>query len=170
MSWTTATPAVSQTNELFEYALVAHPDAATSEKIMEEKKSFEETYEQQAMIRMKPHITIAGFLAKEMMEATLVRWVQNICNLQTAFPVVLNNFSGFPPHTIYVRVLDPKPFGQLAAALKILDGFIQANDCPPLHVAPKPHLTIAEGLPENIYHKAIKYYSRRLFYESFRGD
>jgi 2'-5' RNA ligase len=156
--------------DLCEYLLVAHPNEEVNEKVMTEKRNFTSNHDYTLAKETKPHITIANFLAKEEMEETLIRWIQNICNLNTSFSVTLNNFSSFSPHTIYLRVQDHDPFKKLANALKILDGFIQSNDCPPLRLVNKPHLTIARGLPESIYEDAIKEYAQRSFHESFKVD
>lgn len=157
-------------HNLWEYLLVAHPDAQVYEKVVSEKNFFTSNHEYLLAAKTCPHITIANFLMKEAMEETIIRWIQNICNLHPAFNTTLNNFSGFPPHTIYVRVQDPQPFKKLANALKIIDGFIQSNDCPPLHLVTKPHMTIAGGLPEHLYNKAIKEYAQRSFHASFKVD
>jgi 2'-5' RNA ligase len=156
--------------DLWEYLLVAHPDAEVNEKVIAEKEVFPSLHNHDIAIKTKPHITIANFLMKEPMEEIAIKWIQNICNLHTSFGVTLNNFSGFPPHTIYLRVQDPQPFKQLANALKILDGFIQSNGCPPLHLVTKPHLTIARALPEYAYDKAIKEYSKRSFHACFKVE
>jgi 2'-5' RNA ligase len=155
---------------LWEYLLVAHPNQEVFDKVIEEKRFFYENYRHKLAVQTKPHITIANFLAKEEMEATLARWIQNVCNLQNSFTVTLNNYSGFPPHTIYLRIQNAEPFKKLTNALKILDGFIQSNDCPPLKVISKPHLTIARQLPQFIYETAIKEYSQKNFHESFKVD
>ena len=152
----------------WEYLLVAHPDQPVYEKLLEEKKFFDDGYGYAA--RTLPGITITQFLAKEQMEGTLIRWIQNICRMQTAFTVTLNNYSGFPPHTIYLRIQDPGPFEHLAHQLKIIDGFVQDNDCPPVHVHEVPHLPIASCLPEHIYNEAIASYAHRSFHESFKVD
>jgi 2'-5' RNA ligase len=161
----------SQINcELWEYLLVASPAKEVFDKIVEEKKLFFDNYEYKRAVQAEPHITIANFLAKEGMEETLARWIQNVCNLQNSFTVTLNNYSGFPPHTIYLRVQNAEPFKKLANALKILDGFIQSNDCPPLALVSKPHLSIAKQLPQFIYETAINDYSQKNFHESFNVD
>lgn len=157
-------------HDLWEYLLVAHPDAQVHESITSEKFFFTYGHGYPLAAHSHPHITIANFLMKEAMEDTIIRWIQNICNLHSAFNTTLNNFSGFPPHTIYLRVQDPQPFKKLANALKIVDGFIQSNDCPPLQVVTKPHITIAKGLPEHLYNKAIKEYAQRSFHASFKVD
>jgi hypothetical protein len=151
----------------WEYLLAAHPNDETCREIIVEKILFSNDYLQEVSIRTKPQIVIASFLAKEALEGTLVRWMQNICKLQTSFTVCFNNFSGFPPHTIYLRILDPRPLIQLALGLKIIDGFVQSNDCPPIHLRTKPHLAIAENLPEHIYTEAVKEYAQKTFHASF---
>lgn len=168
-NWNGATSLQTE-NELWEYLLVASPAKEVFDKIVDEKKFFFENYGHKLATQTKPHITIANFLAKEEMEETLVRWIQNVCNLQNSFTVTLNNYSGFPPHTIYLRVHNAEPFKKLANALKILDGFIQSNDCPPLKLVSKPHLTIARQLPEFIYETAIKDYAEKIFCESFKVE
>jgi 2'-5' RNA ligase len=155
---------------LWEYLLFAHPNQEVFDKVIEEKMFFYENYGHKLAVQTKPHITIANFLAKEGMEATLGRWIQNVCNLQNSFTVTLNNYGGFPPHTIFLRIQNAEPFKKLANALRILDGFIQSNDCPPLKLISKPHLTIARQLPEFIYETAIKDYSQKIFHESFKVD
>jgi hypothetical protein len=162
--------AVRLTAEMWEYQLVAQPDGELSEMLAEEKTQFAKSYGKNVEPETVSQIPIASFLLKEELEETLIRWVQNICNLQSGFTVTLNNFSGFPPHTVYLRVLDALPFQRLATALGIIDGFIQSNDCPPLKLSPRPYLAIAENLPGHIYEAAIKAYAQRSFHQSFRVD
>lgn len=155
---------------LWEYTLRANPDKKVHDKVLEEKKTFHSEYKTELAINNEPRITIANFLAKEMMEETLCRWTQKICNHQQSFTVALNNFSGFPAHAIYIRVQNPEPFTQLANGLKSLENFIKSNECPPLQMVTKPHMTIARQLPEDIYNKAIKEYAQRSFHEVFTLD
>ena len=90
--------------DLWEYLLVACPDAEADEKIQMEKNFFHALYDHERVIKAKPQMVIASFLMKEAMEEIVIKWIQNICRLHAGFDVVLNNFSGFPPHTIYIRV------------------------------------------------------------------
>src|SRR5450432_1314356 len=142
-----------QQNALLEYLLVGHPDRGVNNKIMEEKQQFIDDYNENNDLKTKPHITVANFLADEAMEPTIIRWMQRICGAQQSFNVTLNNYSGFPPHTIYLRVQDPLPFQQLAKQLKTVDDFIRASACPPAKLISKPHLSIARILPEHVYNK-----------------
>jgi len=152
---------------MMEYMLVLHPADHVNEKILMEKNDFYRQYQEKITVKTKPHITIATFLAKEAMEETLNRWINNICNQQPTFELSLNNYSGFPPDTIYLRVQDPAPVYRLAQQLKTIDNFIQSSDCPPLKFSTKPHLSIAGRLSLEIYEKAIRDYSQKDFHESF---
>jgi hypothetical protein len=156
--------------DLWEYRLVVYPGQDVYNKITEEIMFFDESFHQSTAGKSKPHISIIGFLAKEVMEETMNRWIQNICNLLPPFTVTLNNYSGYPPHTIYLRIQDAAPFRQLANQLKIIDGFIQSNDCPPIHLFTSPHLVLAGPLPEPVYDQAIKEFAHRCFHESFRVE
>lgn len=104
------------------------------------------------------------------MEDTLIRWVQRICNSYKCFELTLNNYSGFPPHTIYLRVQDPHPFRQLMQQLRSIDEFIRSSGCPPANLITRPFLSIAGGLTEQVYNQAMPDYSRRTFHDSFRVD
>ena len=162
--------AVRLKENLWEYRLVAYPDAAVNAKITEEKNQLYKVYDLESASKTNFYITIAAFLGKEVLEETLIRWIQNICNLQTGFTVSLNNFGGFPPHMVCLRVQDAQPFRKLAGSLKILDAFLESNDCPPLKPVVRHYVEIAGKLPHPVYEKAIREYAQRNFHESFKVD
>jgi len=154
-------------HELYEYTLVAHPDKMVQEKVMAEKEIFYKEYKNPASVETNPHIIVSVFFAKEAMEDTLIRWMQRICNQQQSFSVTLNNYSGFPPHTIYLRVQNENPFQKLTTHLKALNNYISSCACPPMQFIYKPHVSIAKNLPEDVYSKALIQYAHKSFHESF---
>ncbi len=154
-------------NDFYEYSLVAHPGAAVNEKVIAEKHLFYNEYKEKIAIKTKTHITIANFLAKEVMEETLIKWIQRICNQQQSFNVTLNNYSGFPSHTIYLRVQNDAPFQKLATELKIVNTYVSSCSCPPMKIILKPHVSIAKTLSEEIFFKALTQYAHKTFHESF---
>src|SRR5215212_7697885 len=103
---------------LCEYMLLANPDEVVHEKVMVEKKYFEDKYETDIATKALPHITIANFLAKEILEDRIGRLLQNICNQHYSFTVALNNFSGFPSHAVFIRVQNTQPFKRLSNGLQ----------------------------------------------------
>ena len=151
----------------YEYLLVAHPDKEVHKKVMAEKQFFYDEYKEKIAVKTQPHITIANFLAKEAMEGTIIRRMANIFNKQQSFSVTLNNYSGFPPHTIYLRVQNAMPFQQLAKELKVVDTYVSSCSCPPMNLISKPYVNIAGRLPEEVYFKALIQYSHKSFHESF---
>lgn len=162
-----------------EYLLVIYPYGELRDKLLDEQRQFSSDYGLQATTIMsggpagpapagnKPHITVAAFQAGEPMEDTLIRWIQRICNRHKSFDITLNNYSGFPPHTIYLRVQDPQPFRELMQQLRAIDDFIRSSGCPPVNLISRPFLSIAGGLTEQVYNKAMPDYSRRDFHDTF---
>lgn len=151
----------------FEYLLVIHPDMEVYSKVIGEKQRFYEQYNAKTGSRAKPHITVASFVAKESMEETLIRWIQRVCSRQKSFTVTLNNYSGIPPHTVYLRVQDHLPFSLLVQNLAVINEYIQSNGCPPVKWANRPHLSISGRLPEEVYEQAMREYAQRIFCETF---
>jgi hypothetical protein len=151
----------------YEYTLVVHPDTEVCEKVMAEKQIFYDEYKEKVAIRTKPHITVANFLAKETMEDTFIRWMENIFSKHQSFTVTLNNYSGYPPHTIYLRVQNPACFQQLARELQVVNTYVSSCLCPPMKLISNPYVSIAGSLSEEIYFKALTQYSHKSFHESF---
>ena len=156
--------------EYYEYLLVVHPAAGVYAQLMQEKQHFFDTFKEKVAIKTQPHITVADFLAKEAMEETIIRYMHRILSMQKSFTVTLNNFSGFPPHTVYARVQDHQPFKQLAASLKVIDQYVRSNGCPPAHLITHPHLSIARRLKQTVYEKAMFDYSQKTFHASFEAN
>ncbi|WP_157580881.1 2'-5' RNA ligase family protein [Segetibacter koreensis] len=156
--------------EFYEYLLVAHPNEDVCNRVMAEKQSFYSRFNEKIAIKTRLHITVSSFLAKEAMEETIIRYLQRICNQQSAFDVMLNNYSGFPPHTIYIRVQNPQMFKQLTRELKAVNSYVHSCSCPPVKLVTSPHVSIARSLSEEVYFKAMMEYSQRTFHETFTVD
>jgi 2'-5' RNA ligase len=101
------------------------------------------------------------------MEELLCRYIQNVCNLQHSFTVALNNFSGFPPPSISIRIQNTKPFFQLGHGLQKLNSLLQSNGCPPVQTVHQPHILLARQPDKESYEKAIAEYAPRSFHEVF---
>ena len=148
---------------LYEYLLVVNLTKEVSDEVTMEKQALFKQFGDKTATKTKPHITIASFLAREAMEETILRYIQRICSEQSAFEVMLNNFSGFPPDTIYIRVQDPQPFKQLAKELKPVREYIRSCSCPPVMLITNPHVTVARSLAEDVYFNALLQYSQKTF-------
>lgn len=153
-------------NDLWSYSLMIFPDHEVHDKISTEQNVLDELLQS----RLKPHVCIADFMIKEEMETIMCRWIQNICNLHSDFHIELNNYSCFPPNTIYLRIQNTAPLKKLTNALTMLNSFITANECPPIQISTRPHLVIAAGLSNYVYEEAVSIFSARTFHENFHVD
>ena len=150
-----------------EYLLVAHPGVDLHDKILGEQEYFSMHYLERSAVRMKPHIELAAFQAREEMEPTLIRWMHRIISKQQAFSFALNNFSGFPPDTLYLRIPEPQAIQQLTAELEQLNEYVKTNDCPAIQINAKPYVSVAKKMTENNYLRAMLDFSQRSFHEIF---
>ena len=153
--------------ELYEYLLAANTTETLQQKVVDEKEYLSSSYGHKAGTNIKAQITVARFTAKEPMEETLIRYMQRICAAHPAFETRLNNYSGFPPGKIYVRVQDHTPFQLLGRSLQAINNYMNSCSCPPIQLVTQPHLTIASDLPELVYFKALMDYSQKNFHDTF---
>lgn len=150
-----------------EYRLVIYPDVAAYNKLVAEKQRFFRRFGFEPALTSFPSIVVACFYAREGMEETLIRWIQRICSLCNSFSVSLNNYSGFPNHTIYLRITDPRPFRQLAGQLKTVDDFLSSSSGRSAWLSHHPYLALAEEMPDQVYEAAMPLYSSKIFRASF---
>jgi 2'-5' RNA ligase len=150
-----------------EYMLVAKPHAELSAAIRHERQRFDQCYGVGLGVKSKPRVTIGKFLATEHMEPTLIAWLQRICGGELSFSIMLNNFSGCPVHTIYLRVQNQQPLLQLAKKLQQIDSYVAGNTGHQVQWNPAPHITIAKGLPEAVYASAMAVYAKQEFTSEF---
>lgn len=148
---------------LYEYLLVVSPGGKVYEKLMEEKHRFSGSYNQPLAEKTRPHITISKFVSPEGQEDMMIRWMQKAVAGQRSFEVLLNNYSGFPGHTIFVRVQHKEPFLELIQRLKPVSHQLKNFGVPAFHFIPTPHMTIARSLPADVYEKAMREYARKEF-------
>jgi 2'-5' RNA ligase len=151
---------------LFECRLVAYPGPEICEKIRDRLQSIRRSVEAGDPMQ-EPVIEIAGFVAAEPIEETLMRWLQRICSQQKSFMVTLNNFGGLPPRSVCLRVMDHGPFNELATKLSVIDPFLVSNGGLPLQTVRQPHLSIAQYQPGVVFTRALFEYSKNYFHGSF---
>ncbi len=160
---TNTTPAII----LSEYLLVAQPDTAVTELIKKERTAFAAQYPVPMYTDVRPQIPLAHFKAREEMEPTILRWMHRIISNQQSFQVTLDQYHGFSPHTIYLRVTDHQPFQQMATAFQVIDQYVRGYGCPEMFLNAHPHITIARGLAAPVYAEAMKAYASRKMKASF---
>lgn len=92
-------------------------------------------------------VELAGFSAPPRLEETLARWTQRICSQQGGLTLEVNNFSGLPPHSVYLRVQDLTSVRELMTNLRKLDIYLTGNGEEALMSANRIMLMVAKGLP-----------------------
>jgi 2'-5' RNA ligase len=150
-----------------EYLLVVSPETAVYTQVQAEKQFFSTQFGQEMAAKLKPHITVADFVATEQMEETIIRWMHRVISAQQSFEVTLDRYGAFRPHTIYLNVQNQQPFMELARQLKVVDQFIQSYGCPPIKLVSHAHLTIARSLDAFTYQQAVQHYAAQNFTASF---
>lgn len=150
-----------------EYLLVVHPEPSVYAQVMAEKQFFSSQFGQAMAVKLKPHITVADFIATEQMEETIIRWMHRVISARKSFHVTLDRYGAFKPHTIYLNVQDHQPFHELAKELKVVNQFIQGYGCPAMHLVNHAHLTIARKLDAVTYEQAAQHYAQQNFLASF---
>lgn len=158
---------VGSLHGLREYRLVVYPDVPCYNRIMAEKQRFSRRFGVEAGSNQFPAIVVACFYAPEGLEETLIRWIQRICGLINNFSITLNNYSGLPDHTIYLRITECKPLRQLARLLKVIDEYICSSSGQAAWLCQHPYLALAEELPSAVYQAAMPVYSAKTFRASF---
>lgn len=152
---------------MYEYLLVVSPVGKVYEKLMEEKHWFSGNYNQPMAEKSRPHITVGNFTGADGLEDLIIRWMQRAVAEQKAFEVLLNNYSGFPGHTIFVRVQHKEPFRELIQRLKPVSCGLKDFGVPAFKFSATPHMTIARSLPPDVYEKAMREYSSKEFTMKF---
>ena len=125
-----------------EYSLLVYPDEPVTTQLQYARTLMLKTGVADRCHRERPAICLAHFLAKEVMEPTLIRWIQNICRLHASFPLALNGVELTSTQGLSVGLSETDALVRLAQALRILDPFMESNNCPPLYLEPRPSLPL----------------------------
>jgi len=152
---------------LFEYMLVVCPGKEVYKMIMDEKWQFFRKYGHSLTIKTRPHVTVSNFLAWDHMESTIIRRLQNLVREQRSFRVTLNNYSGFPSHTVYIRIQENEGLRDLNYRLKAIDPYVKETRWLTARSMHYPVISLAPQLSAELYENAIKDYSNKEFHASF---
>jgi hypothetical protein len=168
-----------------EYMLLLSPDEhlqerigkvrlAIAEKITE--KTGEKTTARQTA--GKSNILLARWHALDMHEERLMRHLQVLSMEQYPFQAHLENFGGFPSHTIYIPVTSREPILRLVARIRQHKRLMRVpNVYPNVSAAGKdpyfisePAMTLFKGLTPQQYEQAMAVFASRHFHASFTAD
>lgn len=153
-------------NTLNRYRLMAYPDMETELLIKAEQQYIQRKY--RTAVPVQPTgIVVAEFMAREDMEATLIRWMHRIISTQQGFRVSIYGFGALSSKQLYLRVQEQQPFQQLAGAMQVVDQYIRSYDCPPAKRFTHPCLPLTEVVPDEEFEKVVNEYAGRKLDVSF---
>lgn len=149
-------------NTLNRYRLMAYPDMETNLLIQAEQQYLQRQY--RTPVPVQPSgIVVAEFMAREDMEATLIRWMHRIISTQFSFRVSMQGFGALSSKQLYLRIQEQLPFQQLANAMQVVDQYIRSYDCPPAKRFTHPFLPLTEAVPDQEFqHVADEYAGRKI--------
>jgi len=153
-----------------EYTIVLQPHEELSNTIMDEKKSFSETYQCPEALYIKPRITLVHFKQHDLMETHIVRQVKNITAALSSFKVELKNFGSFPSHTIYINVVSKVQIMDIVKALRASQKLMKLDDDNKPHFLTEPNIGIARKLLPWQYEKSWLAYEHKHFHGRFIAD
>jgi 2'-5' RNA ligase len=153
-----------------EYALVLQPHEDLFNTIMQEKKFFSETYDCSMALQILPRITMVHFKQHELMEPHIIRQLKNITATVSSFKIELKDFSSFPSHTIYIKVVSKVQIMDIAKQIRAAQKLMKLDDENKPHFLTEPYITIARNLQPWQYEKSWLEYEHKNFHGRFIAD
>ena len=140
-----------------------------NEKVLAWKKWMLEKYDCKVGLKSPAHITLVPPFWMELeKEEELIREVEHICSNLQPFDAVTDNFSCFPPKTIFIALAPNAYLDEVKKAtdkhFSILPGYKIKKDDRPFH----PHITIAtRDLYKRSFHEAWSFFAQKEFREEW---
>jgi 2'-5' RNA ligase len=128
-----------------EYRLVVPLPEALQHKVLAVRKALHEKYGVNMAFEIKPSLTVLRCHGFEKGEAKLLDRLQRIALLTRPFKVELEDYAGYPSHTIYINVITKSPFNELCKELKKAKWLMRIPQHDPFFIN-EPHLMIAQKL------------------------
>ena len=152
-----------------EYRLVIPLPEALQEKVMSVRKTLHERYKVKLPFELRPSLTVLRCHGFDKGEARLMEKLQHAA-LQTApFKVELEDYAGYPSHTIYINVLTKSPFHELCKELKKYKWLMQVPQKEPFFIN-EPHLIVAQRLKSKEFTTLWQECEHRQFSGRFFAD
>src|SRR5689334_17350440 len=104
--------------QINEYMLVLNPHEELRNKIILARKEFNETYQAQSLLGLKPNLGLVRFTQYAMMEERIVNRLKTVAMGYQPFKVELKDFGSFPSHTIFINVTTKVPIQNLVREIR----------------------------------------------------
>ena len=153
-----------------EYILVLQPHEELRSRIMQVRKSFQDTYNAFTAATFKPHIVLTTFTQYEMLEERLVNRLKLTGMGFQPFKVELKDYGCFPSHSIYIKVATRVPVQMLMKELRAAQRLMKTDNEHKTHFFDEPYIAIARKLQPWQFAAGWKAYSHRHFTGKFIAD
>ena len=114
----------------------------------------------------KSHILLARWDAWDMQEERILQRLHILSMEQYPFKVHLEDFGGFPSHTIYIPVTSREPILRLVGQLRQHKRLMQSAAGNPYFIS-EPYLPLARGLSSGQYEQAMQFLGHKHFQGNF---
>jgi 2'-5' RNA ligase len=156
-------PTVVPASKQYEYLLVIDLPPHVSNEMMLLKKTFHRQFDHYPAVVTRPHITLCNFSESVMKEEEMIKGISAVTVRHAPFRLSLENFDGFPSHTIFVSILNPDFIIEIVSDLK---GQLKLSSKSSRYIM-NPHLTIARGLDKEKFSRASAEFCEQQYAASF---
>ncbi|SHF74494.1 2'-5' RNA ligase family protein [Pedobacter caeni] len=148
------------------YFIAILPPAGLSERIDEIRKEVSLDHGVFSALKPPVHLTLVPpFKLRPANEQQLIQKLKSLCHFEP-FIQKLEDFDGFPEHTVFIRALKNTGISALYKNLKAgMKPYVEGSKNPF-----NPHLTIAYRDAKEAYPQIMEQYQNRRFREEFLAD
>lgn len=150
------------------YKLVIYPEGDGGMRIRDLAKTIKGGGPSGMSVLARPYIQVASFEGRELMEDTLIRWIQRVCNSHSRFDLQLNNYGSHPNHCLFLRIMNPEPVSKLISSLQVIENYIINNGSGYLKWTKKPVCFLTDGETRQEWSDFIRVQLAKDFFDSFR--
>lgn len=154
------------TTSFQEYWLSVFPSESVKSAIAHLKSQWQEA-DQLTTNEFLYEMVIANFQIKASMEETMLRYLNNAVKRQETFQLSLNNFSGHPNGSIYLRVTYKENLLPLLSALKPIQEYIERNGCNYMRYYNNQIIYLWKNLQEDIFLNRMFELSEKTYHAIF---
>lgn len=155
---------------LNEYLVVLAPHRELWDRIQKVKEDFFQKYQSLNARWNKPHVMLASFSQREMMEERIVNRLRTIAMGYHPFRVELKDFGSYPTHSIFINVATKEPIRQLTRQIRSFQKLLRPDMEHKPYFPDDPIIPIARKLVPWQYEKGWLEYSHRSFSGRFVAD
>jgi 2'-5' RNA ligase len=153
-----------------EYMLVLAPHEELWHRIVKLREEFSDKYKAHGCRYTRPHILVASFSNRSMMEERIIQRLQQISMGLMPFKTELKDYGSFPSHSIFINVISKLPFQGLVRSIKEMQRLMKLNNEIKPHFIEEPYILIGRKLKPWQYEQAWLEYSNRQFTGRFIAD